>query len=138
MSGALALTADRVDFASGVLVFVSLKKRHAGFYRAAPAPSIVLDALGLVHGLRKRQARGGQNRGERLWPWSLMIGWQVVYGMMQAAQLEGPYASPKGLRHNFGMAAVSAGILLNLAQNWLGLARLSTTAIHAGITGAEE
>ena len=38
LSEALALTVDRVDFAAGVLVFESLKKRRAGLYRAVPVP----------------------------------------------------------------------------------------------------
>ena len=38
LSEALALTADRVDLAAGVLVFESLKKRRTGIYRAVPEP----------------------------------------------------------------------------------------------------
>jgi site-specific recombinase XerD len=57
---------------------------------------------------------------------------------MNAAALEGIQASPKGLRHGFGVAAVSAGIPLNLVQKWLGHAQLSTTAIYADAVGAEE
>jgi integrase/recombinase XerD len=36
------------------------------------------------------------------------------------------------------MAAVSAGIPLNLEQNWLGHAQLSTTAVYSNAVGAEE
>ena len=46
---------------------------------------------------------------------------------MAAGGLDGPGASPKGLRHGFGVAGVSAGIPLNLVQNWLGHAQLTTT-----------
>jgi integrase/recombinase XerD len=46
--------------------------------------------------------------------------------------------SPKGLRHGFGVAAVSAGIPLNLVQKWLGHAQLTTTAIYADAVGEEE
>ena len=52
--------------------------------------------------------------------------------------LDGPHASPKGLRHGFGVAAVSAGIPLNLVQKWLGHAQLTTTAIYADAVGEEE
>jgi integrase/recombinase XerD len=55
ISEALALTADRVDLAAGVIVFESLKKRRRGVYRAVPVPAAVLDALDLVHGLREAQ-----------------------------------------------------------------------------------
>jgi integrase len=53
-------------------------------------------------------------------------------------RLEGVPASPKGLRHGFGVAAVTAGIPLNLVQKWLGHAQLSTTAVYADAVGAEE
>ena len=49
-----------------------------------------------------------------------MTGWRAVHAVMQAAGLDGVHASPKGLRHGFGVAAVTAGIPLNLVQKWLG------------------
>jgi integrase/recombinase XerD len=58
--------------------------------------------------------------------------------VMVAAGLDGPHASPKGLRHGFGVAAVSAGIPLNLVQKWLGHAQLTTMAIYADAVGEEE
>lgn len=61
-----------------------------------------------------------------------------MHAVMVAAELDGPHASPKGLRYGFGVAAVSAGIPLNLVQRWLGHAQLSTTAIYAEAVGAEE
>jgi site-specific recombinase XerD len=57
---------------------------------------------------------------------------------MHAARLDGLHASPKGLRHGFGVAAVSAGIPLNLVQKWLGHAQLTITAIYAIAVGTEE
>ena len=138
LSEALALTADRVDLAAGVLVFASLKKRRTGIYRNVPVPPALLEALNLVHGIRELQARRGKGRGERLWPWSRMTGWRTVHAVMQVARLDGPHASPKGLRHGFGVTAVCAGIPLNLVQKWLGHAQLTTTAIYADAVGAEE
>ena len=138
LSEALALTADRVDLAAGVLIFESLKKRQRGIYRAVPVPPALLDALDLVHGIREHQSRRGKGRSLRLWPWSRMTGWRAIHAVMQAAGLSGPHASPKGLRHGFGVAAVSAGIPLNLLQKWLGHAQLTTTAIYANATTAEE
>jgi integrase len=136
LSEALALTVDRVDLAAGVLVIESLKKRRTGIYRAVPVP--LLEALDLVHGIGEIQSRRGTGRHERLWPWSRMTGWRAVHAVMAAAGLDGPQASPKGLRHGFGVAAVSAGIPLNLVQKWLGHAQLTTTAIYADAVGAEE
>jgi integrase/recombinase XerD len=58
--------------------------------------------------------------------------------IIASAGLDGPHDSPKGLRHGFGVAAVSAGIPLNLVQKWLGHAQLTTTAIYADAVGEEE
>jgi integrase/recombinase XerD len=101
-------------------------------------PPSLLDALDLVHGIRKLQSQRGKGRGVRLWPWSRMTGWRVVHRVMQDAGLAGPHASPKGLRHGFGVEAVSKGIALNMVQKWLGHAQLSTTAIYADAVGEEE
>ena len=48
------------------------------------------------------------------------------------------HACPKGLRHGFGVQAVSKGIALNMVQKWLGHAQLTTTAIYANAVGEEE
>ena len=103
-----------------------------------PVPPALLDALDMVHGVRELQSRRGKGPGVRFWPWSRMTGWRAVHAVMQAARLDRPHASPKGLRHGFGVADVSAGIPLNLVQKWLGHARLPTTAIYANAVGAEE
>ena len=113
LSEALALTADRVDLAGGVLVFATLKKRQDGIYRAVPVPPLLArgPGSGAWHPRGPASAR----------PWSGR-----------------PAASPKGLRHAFGVAAVSSDIPLNMVQKWLGHAQLSTTAIYADAVGAEE
>ena len=67
-----------------------------------------------------------------------MTGWRRVIEVMVRADITGVHATPKGLRHGYGVAAVSAGIPLNLIQKWLGHAQLSTTAIYADAMGAEE
>jgi len=112
LSEALALTVDRVDLAAGVLVIESLKKRRTGLYRVVPVPPALLEALDMVHGIRELQGGRGKRQDIPLWPWSRMTGWRAVHAVMDAAGLDGPQASPKGLRHGFGVAAVSAGIPL--------------------------
>jgi predicted nicotinamide N-methyase len=73
--------------------------------------------------------RADRGRHARLWPWSRMTGWRRVRDVMAQAGIRGPHGSPKGLRHGFGVAAVTADVPLNLVQTWLGHAQLSTTAI---------
>ncbi len=51
----MALTADRVDFAAGVLLIDRLKKRRDGVFRVVPP--ILLDTLNVVHGISARPSR---------------------------------------------------------------------------------
>ena len=58
--------------------------------------------------------------------------------VMAVALVDGPRATPKGLRHAFAVAALQAGVPINLVRKWLGHARLSTTEIYANAVGDEE
>ena len=137
ISEALELCPKRIDLEAGTIIFESLKKRRKGVYRAVPVPPHVIDALDLVHGVR--EARQGRDGGQaRLWSFSRTSAWRYVADVLERAGIEGPQASPKGLRHGFGVQAVSSGVPLNMVQKWLGHAQLSTTAIYADAVGAEE
>jgi integrase/recombinase XerD len=131
-SEALALAADRVDFQAQAITFESRKKRRPGIYRAVPVPTALLDALDLVHGIRDRKTR------DRIWTWSLKTAYTRVIEVIEPAGIAGPQASPKGLRHGFGVACIEKSIPLNLVQRWLGHAQLATTAIYADAVGEEE
>jgi integrase/recombinase XerD len=131
LSEALALTAARVDLQAGVLIFESLKKRRKGVYRAVPVPTALLETLQSVHDL------GALGDG-RLWEWSRTTAWRRVREVMDAAAIRGLCASPKGVRHGFGIQAVTSAVPLNMTQKWLGHARLATTAIYTDAVGPEE
>jgi integrase len=96
ISEALALTADRVDMAGGLVVFETLKKRRRGIFRAVPVPPDLLDALELVHGITEAQRRPDGGSGRRLWPWSRTTAWRRVQEVMHMAGIEGPQASSPG------------------------------------------
>ena len=137
ISEVLALTADRVDVVSGVIVFETLKRREKGVFRAVPVPQEVIQRVAKVHKL------GVQNHlktdpAERLWPWCRTTGFKRIKRVMRKAGVEGPQASPKGLRHGFAVVGLQAGIPLNLVSRWLGHADLETTAIYANAVGDEE
>ena len=58
---------------------------------------------------------------------------------MAAADLPpGPRLSPKGLRHSYGVHAITSGVPLNMLQRWLGHAMVETTAIYADAVGEEQ
>src|SRR5258707_14403213 len=124
VSEALAVTGTHVDLAAGVVVLESLKKRRKGIFRAVPVPRDLLQALDTVHNL----CRVGD---ARLWDWSRTTAWRRVKEVMEAASIRGLYASPKGVRHGFGIKATTSDVPLNMTQKWMGHARLETTAIYA-------
>jgi len=132
ISEALELTTDHIDPDAGMIVFRSLKKRHATVHRAVPISLALLALLEKSHSLTESKP------GERLWPWHRMTAHRRVKEVMTAADIVGPHATAKGLRHGFAVAALERGIPLNMLQKWLGHARLTTTAIYGDAVGAEE
>ncbi|MEJ0019689.1 MAG: site-specific integrase [Acetobacteraceae bacterium] len=137
ISEILALTPGRIDEATRLVVLESLKKRRRGVFRAVPLPPEFLAELELVHELAKRRACTGL-RSSRILPWGRTFAWMRVKEAMAAAHVLGPQASPKGLRHSFGVTALQAGVPINLVRRWLGHSRLTTTEIYTDAIGPEE
>jgi len=134
ISEALALTADSIETHEQFIAVRSLKKRSRKIViRELPVPQVCIRLLRRVHGL------DGGVSGRRLWTWSRSRAWQLVKSIMsQASIVKGVHATPKGLRHGFGLHAIQCGVPLNLVQRWLGHARMETTSIYLQAIGAEE
>jgi Phage integrase family len=131
ISEALSMTRESIDFNSQHIVIRCLKKRGKIIYRAIPVPEKFLRIL-------ERWIGKSPASGERLWPWSRMTGYRRVRDVMELAQIRGGHATPKGLRHGFGIRAIQSGVPLTLVQRWLGHADIKTTAIYTGAVGPEE
>ena len=58
--------------------------------------------------------------------------------MMRAAEVDGSAATPKGLRHAFGIVAVIAAIPLTIIQKWMGHSDVASTSVYLDVSGAEE
>jgi integrase len=129
LSEALKTTPERIDVDAGVIVFETLKRRRSGVFRSIPIPQNLAMQLRSIRGLAP---------GSRLWPWSRTTAWRRIKGVLGAAGVVGPHASPKGLRHAFGVLALQDGVPLTSVSRWLGHARLSTTAIYANAVGEED
>jgi integrase/recombinase XerD len=132
ISEALALTAGSVERDAGFIAVRSLKKRACAIvFREIPVPGELFGAIHEVHGLEDRNAK--------LWRLSRCRAWQLIKGIMREAAIPaGPHATPKGLRHSFGLHAIRSGVPLNLVQRWLGHASMNTTAIYLQAIGDEE
>jgi integrase len=134
ISEVLALTPERVDSGNGAIVFETLKRRKRGVFRAIPVPSKLLATLTGVHAIRSR----GSDPKARLWTWGRTTAWQHVKSTLRAAGVREPLATPRAVRHAFGVDAVQNGVALNILQRWMGHARIETTAIYANVIGKEE
>ena len=136
VSEVLALTPASFQIERGIVALRTLKRRkHA--VREVPIPPELMHALDSAFGLSSAQ-RDPHSADERLWPWHRVTAWRFIKGVMLRAGIGGRRASPRGLRHAFGVGTLQAGVPLNLAQRWLGHARIGTTSIYADVSGAEE
>lgn len=134
LSEALNLKVKHIDMENNSIGIESLKKRRKGVYRSIPVPERLIESLNMVHALRE-----SKNKNAYLWNFSRMTGWRRIKEIMLEANIEGPQATPKGLRHGFGVYAIAdCEIPLNMVQKWLGHAEIKTTAIYANAVGKEE
>lgn len=131
ISEALSLTRDSIDFESQHVIIRCLKKRGQRVFRAIPLPPHYLQAL-------QRWLQTTDADSKLLWPSSRMTGYRRIVEVMQDAGIRGSYATPKGLRHAFGVRAIQASVPLTLVQKWLGHADIKTTAIYTNAMGPEE
>ncbi|MBY0374221.1 MAG: site-specific integrase [Bryobacteraceae bacterium] len=132
ISEALGVTAASVERSEQFLALRSLKRRNGTVViREVPIPQSLLAALDRHHDLG--------DRGQLLWSICRSQAWRLVKEVMREADVPpGPHATPRGLRHGFGLHAVRCGVPLNLVQRWLGHASLKTTAIYLQAMGDEE
>ena len=134
ISEALALTAANIECSGGFIAIRTLKRRAGAMvFREVPVPANLLNALERVHDL------ANIDRNARLWCFGRCRAWQLVKSVMAQARIcEGIHATPKGLRHGFGLHAIRSGVPINLVQRWLGHASMETTAIYLQAMGFEE
>ena len=136
ISEALALTADRVDLPDKSITFQTLKQRNKVKYRSVPCPDVLIDALELVHRVRKLKKTKRQ-ASLPLWRWGRTQATKHVWAVMETAGISGDHASPKGLRHGFGVRMAMQTRNPRLVQKLLGHTNLETTAIYMDLVGDE-
>ncbi len=138
ISEALQLTTRSIERESNRIVFNSLKKRRGDVFRTVPVPSHLIDLLTIGHNLIQRQKKEKDSK-ILLWSWSRQHAFELIRKVMIDAGIsEGKHRSPKGLRHAYGVNAITKGIPINMLQKWMGHADIKTTAIYANAIGQEE
>jgi integrase len=136
ISEVLAVRANSFQIDRNIVALRTLKRRKP-HVREVPIAPALMEAIDRQFNLRELQ-RDPDTANRRLWPWSRVTAWRYVKGAMLEAGVVGRPACPRGLRHGFGVGTLQAGVPLNLAQKWMGHARISTTAIYADASGDEE
>ncbi len=129
ISEALNLTYDHVLADEGVVIIRSLKKRDQMIMRQVPVPRRLIGLL------RSRKPIG---LADRIWSWQRTWAWMQVKDTMRQAKIVGPHATPRGLRHGFGVHAIQSGVPLDMVQRWLGHSDIATTSIYTSAVGPEE
>lgn len=132
VSEVLALTAASFQVEACVVSIRTLKRRRHHM-REVPLPPKVMAALDRHFNLR----RDPQGADHRLWPWHRVTAWRVIKRVMDQAGIAGRRATPRGLRHAFGVATLGL-VPLNIRQKWLGHAKPETTDIYSAVCGPEE
>ena len=130
LSEARELTSDAIQMAEHIISIRSLKKRSQHHIREIPVPTLLTDEL--------RRLQSGMSENERIWNIDRITAYRWIKTIMHDASVAGPQASPKGLRHAYGINAMSCGIQLHMLQKWMGHASIKTTAIYANAVGEEE
>lgn len=133
ISEALSLHHGSIDLAEKQVVIESLKKRKTGIFRAVPVPASYIARMAEIHGLNVSSDSTAQ-----LWPWHRTKAWQIVKSALELAEIRGPWATPKGLRHAFAVYAIASEVPLHLIQRWMGHSSMKTTAIYLQAIGKEE
>ncbi len=124
-----ALAVRRYHVEPDAVTFRTLKRRRE-HWRRVPLPPWLCTML-----LSLPRLEGDP---DCLWSWNRSTGYRWIKRGMQFAQIRGPQATARGLRHGFCVRAVNKDVPVTLVQRWAGHADVATTAIYLDVGGDEE
>jgi integrase len=119
------------------LVAVRTLKRRRLVVREIPLPRRFVRDLDQCFHIRQRQ-RDRALACSPLWTFHRVTGWRLIKSVMQKAGISGVRATPRGLRHAFGVCTLASGVPLNIVQRLLGHSSIATTTIYTEASGKEE
>jgi integrase/recombinase XerD len=154
ISEALELTPRRIDIDGRNIRFRTIKKRKYTKHGELKAPVFrsvpIANASGLARSLDlffqiRKSKKTGVGLDDLLWPnqadpkrpMSRTTGWRIVKKVLDAAGIEGPQATAKGLRHGYGVAMIMGGLDIHTLKKRLGHENVETTAIYMQVLGKE-
>lgn len=124
ISEGLDFKRPQIDRGGRALVFFTLKQRGEIIYRPVLAPMKLIDEM-----LELPATKDG-----RLFNFCRTTGYEKVKDCMEAANIEGVKATPRGLRHGYGIGCVSIKQYPSKIQQLLGHKRPETTSIYTTYT----
>jgi integrase/recombinase XerD len=136
ISEILALVPHNFQLETCVVAIRTLKRRRH-VVREIPISSELIADLDRCFELDQRQ-RDPKRAVERLWKFHRVTGWRLIKAAMQAAGIHGVRASPRGLRHAFGVGAIASGVPLDTVQRLLGHSSIKTTTVYTEACGPDE
>lgn len=136
ISEVLALTPEHFQIDGGLVAIRTLKRRRH-FVREIPLSTQLVAELDQCFDLRGAQ-RSPLRAKALLWTFHRVTGWRRIKAAMESAGIYGVRATPRGLRHAFGVGTLAAGVPLNIVQRLLGHSSISTTTIYTAASGPDE
>ena len=130
LSEALNLRLCDIQLDEGCIAINSLKKRDKQHVRQVPIPQSLLQGIH-THFEEKHSEL-------KLFAMCRTTAWAKIKAVMQNEGIDGTHATPKGLRHSFGVHCAFSNVAMSLCQKWMGHADIKTTAIYYQIVGKEE
>jgi integrase/recombinase XerD len=121
----------------GSVVAVRTLKRRKHCIPEIPIPPGLTAELDACFRLRERQADPDASTLP-LWRFHRVTAWRFIKAAMGDAGIHGVRASPRGLRHAFGVTTLAAGLPLSFVQRMLGHASIKTTTIYTEAIGPEQ
>ena len=133
ISEALSLKFGSLQLDTRVASVRTLKRRGDVSIREVPIALPLRDVLGEVRGPDEASLWMKDGR-----PLSRITAYRSIKQIMDVADIYGPKACPKGLRHAFAIHAIMSNMPLHMVQRWLGHASMETTAIYATVLGPDQ
>lgn len=142
----LNLTIDKIDLEQNLITIKTLKQRKTDNqgrikhdkFRDIPVPSEFIESLDLVFRIRELQKKN-KAKDVKLWVKCRTSLYRVVKSVMDRAGISGKMASPKGLRHSYGVSMVTADkpVPIHVLSRLMGHSDSKVTEIYLQVVGEE-
>jgi integrase len=133
ISEVLALTPNSCQVDEAVIAVKTLKRRKF-FVREIPVPRVFMRELDRCFHLRERQ-RNVSLASKPLWSFHRVTGWRLIKAALLRIGVIGVRATPRGLRHSFGVTAIGWGG--HFARRITALTRALVDEYHRDLYGRE-